>query len=85
MLIITPKALIETLSNYSPDEPLLITWWSSEDVEYLLSDYGIENSDAGEVWANVVDDLDSNTSDHVISHVNDELDALVYKELKLEV
>lgn len=85
MLIITPKELIETLSHYNPDEPLLVTWWSSEDVDYLLTDYGADDGDAGTLWAEVVDDLDNNTSDHVISRVNEELDSLVYKVLKLEV
>mgnify|MGYP007091126957 CR=1 FL=1 len=68
-----------------PVVPLIFTWWSSEDVHYLLSDYGSDDADAGEVWREVVDDLDNNTSDYVISQVNNELDSLVYKVLKLEV
>jgi hypothetical protein len=82
MLIITPKELIETLKHYKEDEPLLITWWSAEDVEMIATDEVIETDRAKEVWDAVIDDLDNNTSDYVISHVNDELDSLVYKRLQ---
>lgn len=81
MLIITPKELIETLKRYNPDEQLLITWWSQEDVEYLIDDADVETDKAKEIWSDIVWDLDSATSDHAISYVNDELDTLVYKKL----
>jgi hypothetical protein len=82
MLIITPKELIETFKHYKEDEPLLITWWSAEDVEMLIDDADIEKDKAREIWDSVIDDLDNNTSDHVISYVNDEMDTLVYKKME---
>lgn len=83
MLVITPKELIETLKRYQPDELLMVTWWSQEDVEMLMADEGIDEADkAKEVWNDIVWDLDSATSDHAISYVNDELDTLVYKALE---
>ena len=81
MLIITPKELIETLKRYQPDEQLLITWWSQEDVEYLIDDADVETDTATDIWDDIVFDLDNATSDHAISLVNDELSALVYKKL----
>ena len=81
MLIITPKELIETLKRYNPDEQLLVTWWSQEDVEYLIDDADVETDTATEIWDDIVFDLDNATSDHAISLVNDELSALVYKKL----
>ena len=82
MLIITPKELIETLKRYQPDEPLMITWWSAEDVEMLVADDDVETEKAKEVWADIVYDLDHRVSDHVISHVNDEMDSMVYENLE---
>lgn len=82
MLVQTPKQIIETLSQYNPDEPLLITWWSVEDVETLLADADVETDKAKEIWEAIVDDLDNETSDYVISHVNDQLDSMVYTELE---
>lgn len=83
MLIITPEKLIETLKHYQPDETLLVTWWSAEDVGYILSDVDVEtDTTASEIWEDIVDDLDNNTSDYVISHVNAELDARVYEKLE---
>ena len=82
MLIITPKELIETLKRYNPDEQLLVTWWSAEDVGYLLSDEDIETDKAQEIWEAIVDDLDNATSDQAISLVNAELDTRVYEELE---
>jgi hypothetical protein len=83
MLIITPKELIETLKQYNPDEALLITWWSAEDVEMLMNDDGIDEADkAKEIWDEVIDTLDKNTSDFAISSVNDELSSLVYEKLE---
>lgn len=82
MLVITAKELIETLKNYNPDETLLVTWWSTEDVEMLVADEDVETDKAKEIWSDIVWDLDSATSDHAISYVNDELDTLVYKKLE---
>lgn len=83
MLIITPKELIETLKRYNPDEQLLVTWWSAEDVEMLMNDDGIEDAQKAEdIWDEVIDTLDKNTSDFAISSVNDELSSLVYEKLE---
>ena len=82
MLIITPKELMETLKRYQPDEQLLITWWSVEDVEMLMTDDNLETDKAQEIWDDIVFDLDSNTSDHAISMVNDELATMVYEKLE---
>jgi hypothetical protein len=82
MLVITPKELIDTLSRYNPDELLLVTWWSTEDVEMLVADNDIEIERAKKIWADIVFDLDNKTSDHVISYVNDEMDSMVYKEME---
>ena len=83
MLIITPKELIETLKRYNPDEQLLVTWWSAEDVEMLMNDDAIDDADkAKEIWDDIVFDLDNNTSDHAISSVNDELATMVYEKLE---
>ena len=82
MLVITPKELIDTLSRYNPDELLLVTWWSTEDVEMLVADNDIEIERAKEIWGDIVFDLDNKTSDHVISYVNDEMDSMVYKEME---
>jgi hypothetical protein len=83
MLIITPKELIETLKKYNPDEQLLVTWWSQEDVEWLMADQEIEDAEkAKEIWESVNAELDSNTSDYAISHINDELATLVFAELE---
>jgi hypothetical protein len=83
MLIITPEKLIETLKHYQPDETLLVTWWSAEDVGYILSDADVEtDTTASDIWEAIVDDLDNNTSDYVISQVNSELDARVYEQLE---
>lgn len=82
MLIITPKELIETLKRYKEDEQLLITWWSIEDVEMLMTDDNLETDKAQEIWDEVIDDLDNNTSDYAISYVNDELSSLVYAKLE---
>ena len=83
MLIITPKELIETLKRYNPDEQLLVTWWSTEDVEMLMTDDGIDDAEkAGDIWDEVIDTLDKNTSDFAISYVNDELSSLVYEKLE---
>ena len=84
MLIITPKELIETLKRYQPDEQLLITWWSAEDVEYLLSDEMVETDKAQEIWDDIVFDLDSATSDQAISLVNDELSSMFYEKMEEE-
>lgn len=84
MLIITPKELIETLKRYQPDEQLLITWWSAEDVEYLLADEDVETDKAQEIWDDIVFDLDSATSDHAISLVNDELSSMFYAKMEEE-
>lgn len=82
MLIITPKELIETLKRYQPDEQLLVTWWSTEDVEYLLTDESADTDKAQEIWDEVIDTLDKNTSDFAISYVNDELSSLVHEKLE---
>ena len=82
MLVIKVEELIKTLQQYQPDETLMVTWWSAEDVEMLMPDNEIETGKANEIWENIVDDLDNNTSDHVISYVNDELDTMVYAELE---
>ena len=83
MLIITPKELIETLKKYNPDEQLLVTWWSQEDVEWLMADQEIEDAEkAKEIWESVNAELDSNTIDYAISHINDELATLVFAELE---
>ena len=83
MLIITPEKLIETLKHYQPDETLLVTWWSAEDVGYILSDADVEtDTTASDIWEAIVDDLDNSTSDYVISQVNSELDARVYEKLE---
>ncbi len=82
MLVITPAQLIETLKNYKEDELLMVTWWSQEDVEMLVADEDVETDKASEIWNDIVWDLDSATSDHAISYVNDELDTLVYKALE---
>lgn len=83
MLIITPEKLIETLKHYQPDETLLVTWWSAEDVGYILSDADVEtDTTASDIWEAIVDDLDNSTSDYVISQVNSELDARVYEQLE---
>lgn len=84
MLIITPKELIETLKRYQPDEQLLITWWSAEDVEYLLADEDVETDKAQEIWDDIVFDLDNATSDHAISLVNDELSSMFYAKMEEE-
>lgn len=81
MLVITAEKLIETLQNYKADELLMVTWWSQEDVEMLIENE--EDLEKGEtIWNDIVWDLDNNTSDHVISYVNDELDTMVYKKLE---
>lgn len=83
MLIITPKALIETLKNYDPDEELLVTWWSVEDVEMLMADEGIEDAEkAKDIWSEINSSLDRTTSDFAISHVNDQLATLLYEALE---
>ena len=82
MLIITPKELIETLSRYLPDEQLLVTWWSTEDVEMLIDDADVETDKAKEIWSDIIYELDNKTSDHVISYVNDELDTMVYGKIE---
>ena len=82
MLVITAKELIETLKNYNPEETLLVTWWSTEDVEMLVADEDVETDKAKEIWNDIVWDLDEKTSDHAISYVNDELDTLVYARLE---
>jgi hypothetical protein len=82
MLIITPKELIKTLQNYKEDEPLLVTWWSTEDVEMLIDDADIETDKAKEIWSDIIDELDNKTSDHVISYVNDEMDTMVYEKME---
>lgn len=82
MLVITAKELIETLKNYNPEETLLVTWWSTEDVEMLVADEEVETDKAKEIWNDIVWDLDEKTSDHAISYVNDELDTLVYARLE---
>lgn len=83
MLIITPKELIETLKRYKEDEQLLVTWWSVEDVEMLMSDSGVEDMEqAQEIWDDVIFDVDSQASDHAISSVNDTLATLVYEKLE---
>ena len=82
MLIITPKELIKTLEGYKEDEPLLITWWSVEDVEMIVNDADVETDKAKEIWDDIIDDLDNSTSDYVISHVNAELDAMVFDKLE---
>lgn len=84
MLIITPKELIETLKRYQPDEQLLVTWWSAEDVEYLLADEDVETDKAQEIWDDIVFDLDSATSDNAISLVNDELSSMFYEKMEEE-
>lgn len=82
MLIITPKELIKTLERYKEDEPLLVTWWSAEDVEMIVNDSDVETDKAQEIWDDIIDDLDNSTSDYVISHVNAELDAMVFDKLE---
>jgi hypothetical protein len=82
MLVITAQQLIETLKNYNPEETLLVTWWSTEDVEMLVADEDVETDKAKEIWNDIVWDLDNKTSDHVISYVNDELDTMVYAKLE---
>ena len=82
MLIITPKELIKTLQNYKEDAPLLVTWWSTEDVEMLIDDADIETDKAKEIWSDIIDELDNKTSDHVISYVNDEMDTMVYEKME---
>jgi hypothetical protein len=82
MQITTPKQLIETLSNeYHSDEPLMITWWSVEDVEMSIADEDMGTDKAKEVWGEIVYDLDNRTSDHVITYVNEELDSLIEERL----
>ena len=81
MLVITPAQLIETLKMYQPDEQLLVTWWSTEDVEYLIDDADVGTDKAKKIWEEIIDDLDNATSDHAISLVNDELSGMVYKKL----
>jgi hypothetical protein len=83
MLIITPKELIETLKMYKEDEQLLVTWWSTEDVEMLMADSGAEDVEkAQEIWDDIVFDVDSQASDYAISSVNDTLATLVYEKLE---
>jgi hypothetical protein len=82
MQVQTPKQIIEILSKYQPDELLMVTWWSQEDVEMLVADEDVETEKAKEVWNDIVYDLDHRTSDHVISHVNDEMDSMVYEKLE---
>ena len=82
MLVITPAQLIETLKNYKQDELLMVTWWSQEDVEMIVNDENIETDKAGEIWNDIVWELDKRTSDQAISSVNDELDSMVYEKLE---
>lgn len=77
MLVITAQELIKTLQKYQPDETLMVTWWSVEDVEMILPEKHVGTDKGKEIWEEIVDDLDNNTSDHVISYVNDELDIMV--------
>jgi hypothetical protein len=76
MLITTPAQIMETLKHYDPNEQLMITWWSAEDVELLIEDES-QIEQAKEIWDDVVWTLDKHTSDMVISDVNDELYRLV--------
>lgn len=82
MLVITVQDLIATLSGYKPEELLMVTWWSQEDVEILVADEDVESDKAEEIWNDIVWDLDKRTSDHAISSVNDELDTMVYERLE---
>lgn len=83
MLVITAQDLIKTLQTYNPEELLMVTWWSTEDVEMLMTDDGIDDADkAKDIWDDIVFDLDTRTSDHAISSVNDELSTMVYEKLE---
>ena len=82
MLVVTAQELIATLSGYDPEELLMVTWWSQEDVEMLVLDEDVETDKAKEIWEDIVWDLDKRTSDHAISSVNDELDTMVYERLE---
>lgn len=82
MLVVTVQELIATLSGYDPEELLMVTWWSQEDVEMLVVDEDVETDKAKDIWEDIVWDLDNRTSDHVISSVNDELDTMVYERLE---
>ena len=49
----------------------------------LMNDDGIEDAQKAEdIWDEVIDTLDKNTSDFAISSVNDELSSLVYEKLE---
>lgn len=81
MLVVTVKELLATLSGYNPDELVMVTWWSQEDVEMLVLDEFECADKAKEIWEDIVWELDKRTSDHAISSVNDELDTMVYERL----
>lgn len=80
MLTVTPRQVLELLSKYDPDEHLLITWWAQDDVEQVLPEAELNN--AHDIWEGIIDTLDNNTSDHVISYVNEEMDDLIAEQLK---
>ena len=82
MLVVPVKELLATLSGYNPDELVMVTWWSQEDVEMLVLDEDVETDKAKEIWEDIVWELDKRTSDHAISSVNDELDTMVYERLE---
>lgn len=82
MLVVTVQELIATLSGYDPEELLMVTWWSREDVEMLVLDEDVETDKAKDIWEDIVWELDKRTSDHAISSVNDELDTMVYERLE---
>jgi hypothetical protein len=85
VLINTAKEIIEILSKYQPDEQLLITWWSQEDVEMTMSDSDVEPSEPYKpelVWGEIITELDDCTSDIVITLVNQTMDELVAEQIK---
>lgn len=82
MLVMKVQELIATLGGYDPEELLMATWWSQEDVESLVLDEDVETDKAKEIWEDIVWDLDKRISDYAISSVNDELDTMVYERLE---
>jgi len=76
----TVKQIIETLTKYyQPDEELVITWWSKEDVQVNCED--IEDADVEDAWAETNDVLGQALDDY-ISPVNDEWTDSLYKYLE---
>lgn len=80
-MISSVKDLVTYLETYlDPDELVLATWWTKDDVDLMDTEIVLSPEDLTQVWSTIVFGLESYVDD-TISEISDALFDLTLKEL----